>query len=347
MIIGLTRRLPDRGLHDPLRLPTFFGEPRGASPASPRRRGARDRRGPGAGRRRHGRRARSPPTTLIDIPASGAIADGHARGPRARRATRRRPRRPRVDPTSPTGSSRCRSSSSRSARCRRLPQRACVQDSSSSRTGWSRTASRAVDPAATAGRPELVGCPGGVEGASAAASAARLRQRKAPASRRARPRRVRVVEGAPVDPARARRHPGQRFVCCGLYTSATDASSGSPHGTSSPRPATRSCQQVLPRLPLREGHRPRHRGPHRQRDELDQPERHRRLHQRHRQGRSQLATARTSTSTREWSTDRRWVRCRPRRPARRCAPPVRQGQPVRRASLRRRRRGCPDPHPRR
>ena len=64
-------------------------------------------------------------------------------------------------------------------------------------------------------------------------------------------------------------------------------------------------QQVLPRRPVREGHRPRHRPPDRAGRLLDQPARHRR----HRQRASASAAARpatgsTATSTSGWSTAR-------------------------------------------
>ena len=71
------RRLPHRGVHDPVRVPHLprqaprrLGRARG-----PRRRGARDRRRPGAGRCRCGRRHRDGPRADRH-PGGGAIAEG-------------------------------------------------------------------------------------------------------------------------------------------------------------------------------------------------------------------------------------------------------------------------------
>ena len=63
--------------------------------------------------------------------------------------------------------------------------------------------------------------------------------------------------------------------------------------------------EVLPRLPVREGHRLRHRPPDRQRDVLDQPARDRRHRQRRGpRRRARSAHGSTATSTSAWSTAR-------------------------------------------
>ena len=74
-------------------------------------------------------------------------------------------------------------------------------------------------------------------------------------------------------------------VCVALYTT-RDRAPRRAHRSLPAGPARLPVpgQQVLPRRPLREGHRPRHRPPDRPRRLLDQPERHRRRRQRRRPG---------------------------------------------------------------
>ena len=81
-------------------------------------------------------------------------------------------------------------------------------------------------------------------------------------------------------------------------------------------------QQVLPRRPLREGHRPGHRPPDRRGRLLDQPARHRRRRQRRRPGRqARRRRGSTATSTSASSTAPSTAPARsPTAPARRCSP---------------------------
>ena len=118
-------------------------------------------------------------------------------------------------------------------------------------------------------------------------------------------------KAAAVDPARARSaSPSACAICIGLYSrerfalkGLTDALRAGPLGLHLPR------QQVLPRPPLREGHRPRHRPSDRQGRVLDQPARARRHRQRRRQGRpARPASGSTATSTSGWSTVRSTAR---------------------------------------
>ena len=123
-----------------------------------------------------------------------------------------------------------------------------------------------------------------------------------------RPRRVQVGQGAAVDPAR-RRSASLVSLCAvpGVYGERKN-----PSARASPqRNRLAACrpplpgQQVLPRRPVREGHRPRHRPPDRQGGVLGQPERHRRHRQRRRLGRhGDRRAGSTATSTSGWSTAR-------------------------------------------
>ena len=107
-------------------------------------------------------------------------------------------------------------------------------------------------------------------------------------------------------------------------------------------------EQVLPRRPLRERHRPRRRPPDRQGDQLVQPARHRRRRERRRHrrppgrclGLRQHRPEGRRRSCRRSRLDRRGDRSRPP------THPIRQGQSVRRAALRRRRCRCHRPRPR-
>ena len=115
-----------------------------------------------------------------------------------------------------------------------------------------------------------------------------------------RPRRVQVVEGAAVAGHR-RRRPRRRVGRVRRPVHQAPPPARRPHRT--PRAAARRLplpgQQVLPRLAVREGHRPRHRPPDRVGGQLVQPERHRRHRQRRRMGRASprpVLLPRTSTN---------------------------------------------------